>query len=66
VQNPVSLSHGSCLEAEVEYLRDRVLLLSTYTNTAKNKTDKGILLNGGSATTQGSEVTIVTDYTSFI
>ena len=66
VQNPVSLSHGSCLEAEVEYLRDRVLLLSTYTNKAKNKTDKSILLNGGSATTQGSEVTISTDYTSFI
>jgi hypothetical protein len=66
VWNPVSLSHGSCLEAEIEYLRDRVLLLSTYTNKAKNKTDKGILLNGGSATTQGSEVTIATDYTSFI
>ena len=66
VQNPVSLSHGSCLEAEIEYLRDRVLLLSTYTNKAKNKTDKGILLNGGSATTQGSEITIATDYTSFI
>jgi hypothetical protein len=66
VWNPVSLSHGSCLEAEIEYLRDRVLLLSTYTNKAKNKTDKSILLNGGSATTQGSEVTIATDYTSFI
>ena len=66
VQNPVSLSHGSCLEAEIEYLRDRVLLLSTYTNKAKNKTDKSILLNGGSATTQGSEVTIATDYTSFV
>jgi hypothetical protein len=26
---PVSLSHGSCLEAEIEFLRDRVLLLST-------------------------------------
>ena len=66
VQNPVSLSHGSCLEAETEYLRDRVLLLSTYTNKAKNKTDKSILLNGGSAVTQGSEVTIAADYTSFI
>ena len=51
VYDPVSLSHGSCLEAEIEYLRDRVLLLSTYTNTAKNSTDTNILLNGGSATT---------------
>ena len=66
VYDPVSLSHGSCLEAEIEYLRDRVLLLSTYTNTAKNKTDVSILLNGGSATTQGSEITISSDYTSFI
>lgn len=66
VYDPVSLSHGSCLEAEVEYLRDRVLLLSTYTNTAKNQTDTKILLNGGSATTQGSEVIISSDYTSFV
>ena len=66
VYDPVSLSHGSCLEAEIEYLRDRVLLLSTYTNTAKNKTDSSILLNGGSATTQGSEIIISSDYTSFI
>lgn len=66
VYDPVSLSHGSCLEAEIEYLRDRVLLLSTYTNTAKNSTDTSILLNGGSATTQGSEIVITADYTSFI
>ena len=66
VYDPVSLSHGSCLEAEIEYLRDRVLLLSTYTNSAKNQTDTNILLNGGSATTQGREVTISTSYTSFI
>lgn len=66
VQDPVSLSHGSCLEAEIEYLRDRVLLLSTYTNNAKNRTDTEILLNGGSATTAGSEVNISTEYTSFI
>ena len=66
VANPVSLSHGSCLEAEIEYMRDRVLLLSTYTNTAKKETDTGILLSGGSATTQGKEVTIASEYTSFI
>lgn len=66
VQNPVSLSHGSCLEAEIEYLRDRVLLLSTYTNTAKNQTDTNITLDGGSATTQGSQITIASEYTSFI
>lgn len=66
VQNPVSLSHGSCLEAEVEYLRDRVLLLSTYTNTAKNQTDTSIKLDGGSATTQGSQINIASEYTSFI
>ena len=66
VTDPVSLSHGSCLEAEVEYLRDRVLLLSTYVNKAKNKTDVGIQLKGGSATTQGSEIVISSDYTSFI
>ena len=66
VANPVSLSHGSCLEAEIEYMRDRVLLLSTYTNTAKKETDTGILLSGGSATTQGKEVTISSEYTSFV
>lgn len=66
VYNPVSLSHGSCLESEIEYLRDRVLLLSTYTNSAKNKTDIGIKLNGGSSETQGSEIEISTKYTSFI
>lgn len=66
VYDPVSLSHGSCLEAEIEYLRDRVLLLSTYVNKAKNQTDTSILLNGGSATTSGSEIEIKADYTSFI
>lgn len=66
VYDPVSLSHGSCLEAEIEYLRDRVLLLSTYVNKAKNQTDTSILLNGGSATTSGSEIEITADYTSFI
>lgn len=66
VANPVSLSHGSCLEAEIEYLRDRVLLFSTYTNQAKKETDVGILLSGGSATTQGKEVTIASKYTSFV
>jgi hypothetical protein len=49
VKNPVSLSHGSCLEAEIEYLRDRVLFLSTYTDTAKKSTDVSITLAGGSA-----------------
>lgn len=66
VKNPVSLSHGSCLEAEIEYLRDRVLLLSTYVNKAKNKTDVEITLDGGSSTTAGRTVNIETDYTSFI
>jgi hypothetical protein len=54
------------LEAEIEYLRDRVLLLSTYTNSAKNETDIGISLDGGSESTLGREVTISTSYTSFI
>ncbi len=66
VYDPVSLSHGSCLEAEIEYLRDRVLLLSTYVNRAKNYTDTSILLNGGSAVTSGSQINIQTEYTSFI
>lgn len=66
VYNPVSLSHGSCIEAETEYLRDRVLLLSTYVNDAKNDTGIGIKLNGGSSQTQGKQVTISANYTSFI
>jgi hypothetical protein len=66
VQDPVSLSHGSCLEAEVEYLRDRVLLLSTYTKTGESKTDTSIKLAGGSALSAGSLANIQTTYTSFI
>lgn len=66
VQNPVSLSHGSCLEAEIEYLRDRFLMLSTYVNAAKNATGTSITLDGGSATTAGKEVVIAANYTSFI
>lgn len=66
VKDPVSLSHGSCLEAEVEYLRDRVLLLSTYVNAAKNKTDVSIKIDGGSDTSLGDTIDINTEYTSFI
>ena len=63
---PVSLSHGSCLESEVEYLRDRVLLLSTYVNGSKNVTNESISFAGGSAESGNKLVNIETDYTSFI
>lgn len=66
VYNPISLSHGNCLESEIEYLRDRVLFLSTYTQTAKNTTGEFIKLSGGSSTTQGQSGKISSKYTSFI
>ena len=66
VKNPVSLSHGSCLEAETEYLRDRVLMLSTYTNVAKKTTDTNIEFRSDSSGTEGDEFMLETDYTSFI
>jgi hypothetical protein len=66
VKNPVSLSHGSCLEAETEYLRDRVLMLSTYTNSAKKTTGTSIEFRSDSSGTEGDEFVLETDYTSFI
>ena len=63
---PVSLSHGSCLESEIEYLRDRVLLLSTYVNGAKKVTNDSISFAGGSAESGNKTVNIATEYTSFI
>ena len=66
VKSTLSLSHGSCLESEIEYLRDRVLLLSTYTNSAKNRTNVYIDLDGGSDKSEGRNININTEYTSFI
>ena len=34
VKNPLSLSHGRCLESEYQFLKDRLLLLGTSTLTA--------------------------------
>ena len=66
VKYPVSLSHGSCLESEIEYLRDRVLMLSTYVSGAKNKTEESISFTGGSSESGIKSVDINTKYTSFI
>lgn len=34
VQNPLSLSHGRCLESEYQFMKDRLLMLGTSTLTA--------------------------------
>ena len=34
VQNPLSLSHGRCLESEYQFMKDRLLMLGTSTITA--------------------------------
>lgn len=66
VTHPLSLSHGSCYDAEVEYLRDRILLLSSYTNSGKYASDVKITLTGGSQESGEKQYDIKTEYTSFI
>jgi hypothetical protein len=34
VKNPLSLSHGRCLESEYQFMKDRLILLGTATLTA--------------------------------
>jgi hypothetical protein len=34
VQNPLSLSHGRCLESEYQFMKDRILMLGTLVNQA--------------------------------
>lgn len=34
VQNPLSLSHGRCLESEYQFMKDRLVMLGTATTTA--------------------------------
>jgi hypothetical protein len=66
VHNPLSLSHGSCYDAEVEFLKDRLLLLSTYTNSGKPTTDTSINLKGGSQESGSEFYHLILNYTSFI
>ena len=66
VKNPLSLSHGSCYDAEVEYLRDRVLMLSSYSGSGKQNTDVYMNLSGGSQESGEKTYTFDTIYTSFI
>lgn len=66
VYNPLSLSHGSCYDAEVEFLKDRLLLLSTYTNSGKPTTDTAINLKGGSQESGSEFYHLILNYTSFI
>lgn len=48
VTNPLSLSHGSCYESEVQFLQDRLLLLSTLTGQGSGlQTQYQSLVNSG-------------------
>ena len=66
VASPLSLSHGSCYDAEAEYLKDRILFLSTYAGGGKTSTDVGIRLGSTSSTSYASQYVVNSDYTSFI
>ena len=48
VKNPLSLSHGSSYEGEVQFLKDRLLLLATLTNQGSGlQTSNQTLVNKG-------------------
>jgi len=66
VYNPLSLSHGSCYDAEVEYLKDRLLMLSSYTNKGKPNSDVSINLSGGSQESGEKQYSFDIKYVSFI
>ena len=66
VASPLSLSHGSCYDAEVEYLKDRVLFLSTYAGGGKTSTDVNMSMGSTSSTSYASQYVVNSDYTSFI
>jgi hypothetical protein len=66
VASPLSLSHGSCYDAEVEYLKDRVLFLSTYAGGGKASTDVNMSMGSTSSTSYASQYVVNADYTSFI
>lgn len=66
VAYPLSLSHGSCYDAEVEYLRDRILLLSSYAGEGKKSTDKYISFSAISSDSTNIFYELNTEYVSFI
>ncbi len=66
VYNPLSLSHGSCYDAEVEHLKDRLLMLSSYVNKGKPNSDSSINLAGGSQESGEQKYSFSINYVSFI
>ena len=68
VRNPLSLSHGRCLESEYQFMKDRLIMLGTSTTTASglyttNEISLSTEATGGSnKTTNFEAVATFTDY----
>lgn len=68
VKNPLSLSHGRCLESEYQFMKDRLVMLGTSTTTASGLyTSNEISLSteptgGSNKTTTFSGTATFTDY----
>ena len=68
VQYPLSLSHGRCIESEYQFMKDRLLLLGTQSNSAHNLygTEWQLSTEGSGGNEGGTDFIGNAEYTDYL
>ena len=68
VQHPLSLSHGRCIESEYQFMKDRLLLLGTQSNSAHGLygTEWQLSTEGSGGNEGGTQLQGIAEYTDYI
>ena len=68
VQYPLSLSHGRCIESEYQFMKDRLLLLGTQSNSAHNMygTEWQLSTEGSGGNEGGTQLVGTAEYTDYL
>ena len=68
VQHPLSLSHGRCIESEYQFMKDRLLLLGTQSNSAHGLygAEWQLSTEGSGGNEGGTQLQGVAEYTDYI
>lgn len=68
VQYPLSLSHGRCIESEYQFMKDRLLLLGTQSDSAHNLygTEWQLSTEGSGGNEGGTQLVGIAEYTDYL
>lgn len=68
VVNPLSLSHGRCIESEYQFMKDRLLLLGTQSNSAHRLygTEWALSSEGSGGNEGGTTFNATAEYTDYL